>query len=107
MPTIEFMGNLISCNEGDNLRDALIMNNLAPYNGLARRLNCFGLGTCGTCAVKITGPVSRMTRIEKTRLSLPPFCAEPKLRLSCQVKVLGNLKVEKGEGFWGQILIPG
>lgn len=104
MPTIEFMGKLISCSEGANLRETLMHHDLAPHNGSARKLNCFGLGTCGTCAVQIEGPVSKMSRAEKARLSLPPFCDGSQLRLSCQVKVIGNIKVEKGEGFWGQMI---
>ena len=39
---------------------------------------------------------------EGTRLSLPPHKKGSGLRLSCQVKVLGDVEVEKFQGMWGQ-----
>ncbi len=56
----------------------------------------------GTCAVKIDGEVSEPTSAERLRLSLPPHNSESGLRLACQCKVLGDLKVTKYQGLFGQ-----
>lgn len=102
MPVIRYKGKTIHCTMGANLRQVLNERGLHPHNGTSKMLNCYGLGTCGTCAVKIEGHVSEMTPAEKLRLSFPPHKPENGLRLACQVKVLGDVKVIKGEGFWGQ-----
>jgi len=102
MPNIQFEGRTLSCERGANLRKALLANGLSPYNGMANNLNCRGHATCGTCAVRVTGEVSNPGAREKFRLSLPPHNTQSGLRLSCQCEVLGDLKVEKFEGFWGQ-----
>ena len=72
------------------------------------------MGTCGTCAVKITeGTVVPKERgiKEEVRLNIPPaFSAVEQqkyegtkdLRLACQVQVYGDIELEKYEGFWGQ-----
>jgi ferredoxin len=103
MPTIRFKDKTIHCPLGANLRQVLNEKGMPPHNGTSKTLNCFGLGTCGTCAVRVIGPVSEMTPTERMRLSFPPHRPENGLRLACQVKVLGNLTVIKGEGFWGQM----
>lgn len=104
MPSIEFEGKTVSCEQGANLRKVLLANGLSPYNGMADTLNCRGHGTCGTCAVKVTGEVSSLGAREKFRLSLPPHNKQSGLRLSCQCQVIGDLKVGKFGGFWGQKL---
>lgn len=102
MPVIRFKGKITHCPKGANLRQVLNERGLHPHNGTSKTLNCYGLGTCGTCAVKIEGQVNEMTQAEKLRLSFPPHKPENGLRLACQVKVLGDVNVIKGEGFWGQ-----
>jgi ferredoxin len=102
MPKITFNGFLLECAEGENLKQVLKRNGLPPYNGNARWFNCKGLGTCGTCAVQITGEVSPKTKVEKWRLNFPPHKEANGLRLACQCKVLGDLEVKKHEGFWGE-----
>lgn len=102
MPTIHFRGKVIRCAKDANLRQVLKANGLQPHNGASTTFNCFGLGTCGTCAVKVDGAVNALTPAEKLRLSFPPHKPENGLRLACQVKVLGDVNVIKGEGFWGQ-----
>lgn len=102
MPTVEFRGSEIECEAGANLREVLRDAGLAPYNGRAKQLNCRGLGSCGTCAVHVEGPVSEPTRVESARLRVPPHDPDAGLRLACQTRVEGDLVVEKGEGFWGQ-----
>ena len=102
MPKIRFKGKEIRCAKGQNLRSALQMFGLTPHNKQARMLNCKGLGTCGTCAVKIEGEVSEIGYLEKRRLNFPPHNLEDGLRLACQCKILGDVDVIKGEGFWGE-----
>lgn len=102
MPTIEFEGREIDCEDGAILRDALLAAGTTPHNGAADRLNCRGHATCGTCAVEIDGPVSEMGARERQRLSFPPHDPESGLRLACQTRVEGDLVVRKHGGFWGQ-----
>ena len=102
MPNIEFQGKIITCEKGENLRKVLLRNKLSPYHSNAKYVNCRALGTCGTCALKIEGPISPITKVERWRLNFPPHHIENGLRLACQVKVLGDLKLEKGAGFWGE-----
>lgn len=102
MPTVKFRNREIDCESGAVLRDVLLEAGLAPYNGRANQLNCRGLGSCGTCAVSVEGEGSEPTRIERTRLSVPPHDPESGLRLACQTRVEGDLVVDKHDGFWGQ-----
>ncbi len=96
MASITLGKRTIYCNDGDNLREVLLNNGVALYNGPAKVVNCQGLGTCGTCAVEIIGPVSTPSLLEKLR--------EPLLkdrRLACQTKVMGDITVIKHTGVWG------
>jgi ferredoxin len=102
MPRITAQGKTIECDLGANLRQVLLQNGIAVYNGASATINCHGLGTCGTCAVQVEGEVSELNWREKTRLSLPPHSLASNRRLSCQVKVLGDVAVTKYDGSWGQ-----
>ncbi|HMO99451.1 MAG TPA: 2Fe-2S iron-sulfur cluster-binding protein [Kiritimatiellia bacterium] len=102
MPRIEYRGKSLNAPVGANLREVLLENEESPYNGNARWVNCRGLGTCGTCAVEVTGPVSPMTNVERWRLGFPPHQPDSGLRLACQCRIEGDLTVTKHPGFWGQ-----
>lgn len=102
MVQVHVQGKTIECDRGANLRKVLLENGIPVYNGNASVINCRGLGTCGTCAVEVEGEVSPLEFREKARLSLPPHSPNSNRRLSCQVKVLGDIKVTKYDGFWGQ-----
>ena len=106
MPQIKFKNKTFQCPKGASLREVLLLHELSPHNGASKYLNCFGLGTCGTCTVKLTGKVHPLTPVEKIRLNLPPHRQEDGLRLSCQVVVEHDLEVEKWEGFWGHEMPP-
>lgn len=108
MAKVRFRGRELDVPVGALLRDALFREGAPPHNGQARWFNCKGMGTCGTCAVRIVGPVSPEAPgpIEAWRLGFPPHRPERGLRLACQVTVEGDLEVEKLEGFWGQGLDP-
>ena len=101
MPVVEYLGQSIECLAGSNLRMVLLRARLPLYNDVARALNCGGRGACGTCAVRVEGRVSELTTIERVRLSLPPHDLQGGLRLACQCKVLGDLKVTKLGGMFG------
>jgi ferredoxin len=107
MPTVEFEGTEIDCEEGAILRDVLLAAGESPHNGRAGTVNCFGHGSCGTCAVEIEGNVSEPTVRERARLSVPPHDPDDGLRLACQTRVLGDLSVTKHGGFWGQTVESG
>jgi ferredoxin len=102
MPEVRFKGKIIKCEKGANLRKVLLENGLSPHNGNSHMVSCFGIGTCGTCAVKLTGTTNPISKKERIRLSMAPHQLSSGLRLACQVQVFHNLAVEKGEGFWGQ-----
>ncbi|MEM1173021.1 MAG: 2Fe-2S iron-sulfur cluster-binding protein [Cyanobacteria bacterium P01_H01_bin.35] len=102
MVKIQAQGKIITCDIGANLRQVLLKNNVDVHNGNASIINCRSIGTCGTCAVEIEGEVSQPQWREKARLSVPPHSPNSQKRLSCQVKVLGDIKVTKYNGFWGQ-----
>ncbi|MFC5367718.1 2Fe-2S iron-sulfur cluster-binding protein [Salinirubrum litoreum] len=102
MPTVEFRGRTIECEEGATLRTVLREAGVSPHNGSADTINCHGFGTCGTCAVRVEGEVSAMDGGERRRLDFPPHDTESGLRLACQTQVLGDVTVTKYPGFWGQ-----
>jgi ferredoxin len=99
---IRFSNKDIIIDEGANLRKALLSHGQSPYNGLSAYLNCRGMGSCGTCAVRIKGHLNPPTFMEKWRLGFPPHRKSNGLRLACQVKVKSDLIIEKGKGFWGE-----
>ncbi len=101
LPKIEIGDVTVECTSGANLRKVLMRARIPLYSGLATAIHCRGLGTCGTCAVRIVGPVSPMTRIERWRLSFPPHSLESGLRLACQCRIQGDLQITKLDGLWG------
>ncbi|MBW4656178.1 MAG: (2Fe-2S)-binding protein [Kaiparowitsia implicata GSE-PSE-MK54-09C] len=102
MPIISAQGNTLECATGANLRWVLLQAGVALHNGRSTLINCRGLGTCGTCAVAIEGAASAPNWKEQARLALPPHSPAHPRRLACQTQVLGDVKVTKHEGFWGQ-----
>ncbi|MGF1536822.1 MAG: 2Fe-2S iron-sulfur cluster-binding protein [Elainellaceae cyanobacterium] len=107
MPTITLRNpdgpdQTIACDRNANLREVLLLHGVNLYNGRAAIINCHGLGTCGTCAVKVEGSISPVNWRDKARRSLPPHSPDRDLRLACQTRVLGDISVTKFDGFWGQ-----
>ena len=102
MPKVTAQGKTFECEVGANLRRVLLQQGVALYNQQATLINCRGIGTCGTCAVKIEGTVSAANWRDRSRRALPPHSPERDLRLACQTQVLGDVKVTKYDGFWGQ-----
>ncbi|HEY9664762.1 MAG TPA: 2Fe-2S iron-sulfur cluster-binding protein [Allocoleopsis sp.] len=102
MPQITAQGQTFECASGANLRQALLQQGIDLYNGQAKVINCHGIGTCGTCTVMVEGEVSEASWRETARRSLPPHSLAQNRRLACQTQVLGDVKVTKFDGFWGQ-----
>ncbi len=102
MPKVTAQGKTFECEKGSNLRKVLLTNGIDLYNGKAKIINCMGIGTCGTCAVQVEGEVSQASWKEKARRSLPPHSPTQNRRLACQTQVLGDVRVTKFDGFWGQ-----
>ena len=97
MPLIFFerQKKTVRANAGWNLRRLALANGVKVYPGLAKVYNCRGNGLCGTCKVEIftSGPadVNPRTAMEEKKLK---GCTNPNLRLSCQVKVHGNVRIK-------------
>ena len=107
MPTVTFRGQQIECTEGETLRSVLKRAGLNPHNGKSKTFNCQGFASCGTCAVAVDGEVSEKGIRETGRLIVPPHHPNYNLRLSCQTKVLGDVRVEKYPGMWGTQIAEG
>lgn len=101
MPTVTAQGKTFRCKSGANLRQVLMKHNIDLYSPKANYVNCMGIGTCGTCAVEIEGEASAANWRDTARRSLPPHNLDRPLRLACQTRVLGDIRVTKYEGFWG------
>jgi ferredoxin len=99
MPQITAQGKSFTCETGANLRQVLLEQGIDLYNGNAKFINCMSIGTC---AVQVEGEVSAVNWKDIARRSLPPHSTSRNLRLACQTKVLGDVKVTKFNGFWGQ-----
>lgn len=84
-----------------NLREALLAQDIDLYSEGAKVFNCHGHGVCGTCLVGVEGEVSEPTKLEMSRMAFPPHSAHKERRLSCQVKVLGDLRVTRFDGYFG------
>ncbi len=106
MPKVTAKGKTVTCEVGANLRQVLLQNKIDLHNGQAKLINCRGIGSCGTCAVELEGEVSQANWKDKARRSLPPHNRDKNRRLACQTKVLGDVRVTKFDGFWGQGLKP-
>jgi ferredoxin len=102
MPKVTAQGKTFECALGSNLRKVLLDHGVELYNGNAKIINCMGIGTCGTCAVAVEGKVSEPNWKDKARTALPPHSPTSGRRLACQTKVLGDIRVTKYDGFWGQ-----
>ena len=114
MPKVVFVNEKkeIEVPEGANLRDEARKAGVQVYSGLAKYLNCFGHGTCGTGRVLIKkgmenlSPKGRLERI-KLAMMLSTIGHEDEMRLSCQVQVNGDCSIQtkpamnlSGENFW-------
>jgi ferredoxin len=97
MPLVFFerQGKTVSVNAGWNLRKLALKNGVNVYQGFDKVFNCRGNGLCGTCKVEVYPArpefVNPPTAMEERKLRK---FTNPNLRLSCQVKVHGNMSVK-------------
>jgi ferredoxin len=97
MPLVFFerQGKTVSVNAGWNLRKLALKNGIKVYQGLDKVFNCRGNGLCGTCKVEVFPAqpefINPRTAMEEKKLA---SYNNPHLRLSCQVKVHGSLRVK-------------
>lgn len=117
MPIVKFVKEKkeIEVPEGANLRKEALKAGVNLYHGLNgfgakinQFVNCRGLGTCGTCRVKIVKGMENtnaMTILEKAKFYVPfpdplPALAyvgnEETMRLACKTTVHGDIEVETG-----------
>jgi ferredoxin len=101
MPTITAQGKTFDVAFEANLREVLLEHDIDLYNGAAKVLNCHGHSSCGSCLVKVEGPLSEPNEFEKLRMAIPPHSQHTDRRLACQAKVLGDVKVTKFDGHFG------
>ena len=91
----ERQGKTVKCNAGWNLRRLALENDIRIYSSLDRVINCRGNGLCGTCKVEVFASedwdLNPRTAMEEKKLKK---FNNPNLRLSCQVKVHGNIRVK-------------
>src|SRR5215475_776162 len=102
----------IEVSAGANLREELRKNGVEVYPGMARYVNCFGHGQCGTCKILVKSGMENLSSkgmMEKFTLfrMLSAIGHEDEMRLSCQCTVNGDCGVEvqpemnvSGETFW-------
>jgi ferredoxin len=101
MAKIMAEGKTFDVDEGTNLREALLAEDIDLYSAGAKIFNCRGHGTCGTCLVQVEGSVSVPTEAETKRTIFHPHSLHKERRLACQTKVLGDLLVTKFDGYFG------
>lgn len=91
----ERQGKTVKANAGWNLRKLAKKNHIDVYHGLDKVFNCRGNGLCGTCKVEVftSSPYDVNPRTAMEEKKLKNF-TNPNLRLSCQVKVHGNIRVK-------------
>ena len=105
MPKVTFVteNKEIEVPAGANLRTEAKKAGINLYSGLAKYLNCFGHGTCGTCKVLVKkgmenlSPPGRMERFTLFRM-LSSIGREKEMRLACQCQVNGDCTIETHPG---------
>jgi ferredoxin len=101
MPKIIAEGKTFEVAEGTNLREVLLEQDIDLYSAGAKVFNCHGHGIYGTCLVEVEGAVSEPTKMETSRMAFPPHSAHKERRLSCQANVLGDVRVTRFDGYFG------
>lgn len=107
MPNVTFTNWNRSIRSGAlaNVRTIAKLAGLSLYNGAARMFNCHGMGTCGTCRVKVEpeGALTPPTFFERMH-----GCTGP-MRLACQAQIASDradVRITKMEGFLGKGDVP-
>lgn len=92
MPNVRFEreNKTVTVEEGENLRYVALDNDIPIYCNIFTLTNCHGNGLCGSDKVQVTpsSAINPRTVAERIHLS-----KRPDLRLSCQVKIHGDITV--------------
>ena len=107
MPNVHFVNwnRTVRVGPLSNLRRTALLAGLPLYNGLAKILNCRGMGSCGTCRVRAE-PAEALT--PPTFFERIRGCRGP-MRLACQTRVASDkqdVTVTKMSGFSGKGRVP-
>jgi ferredoxin len=75
---------------GANLRKAANYQGVEIYKGMAKMLNCRGMGVCGTCLIEVepmenVDPQTFMEKLHKVA---------PNQKLGCRAKVYGDITIK-------------
>ncbi len=100
MPKIMAEGKVFEVAQETNLRQALLAQKISLYTEGSEIFNCHGHAMCSSCLVKVEGAISEPTKLEN-QMSFPAYLAHQDRRLACQVKVLGDIKVTRFDGYFG------
>lgn len=118
MPRVTFVNEKkdIEVAQGANLRKEARAQGIEIHGTVESYLNCRGNGLCGTCRVLVKEGKENLnpkTGMEKFHFATHPVSMlasighEDEMRLSCQVQVNGDCKIEthpafnwSGENFW-------
>jgi len=118
MPKVVFVNEKteVEMPAGANLLAESRKAGIPIYAGMARYVNCFGNGLCGTCRVLVKKGMENLSpkgTMERLNLAAHPLTMlarighEDEMRLACQVQVNGDCTVEthpafnwSGENFW-------
>ena len=94
-------GQIFEIDENISLKDAL------KLNGINIKSSCGGVASCGFCIVKILGGEDNITPMEYKELKLLGNIFHiTKERLSCQVRVNGDIIVDVSGHLDGKIVAP-
>ncbi len=90
---------IIKTNQGETIRDALLVNGINPHGKWAKRLNCGGNGLCATCGIKLLS-----NPIDANHLHDKLAHRYGYLRLSCQLTVETDMVilVDDNKSLWGK-----
>ena len=100
MAKIMAEGKVFEVAEETNLRQALLDQNISLYTEGSEIFNCHGQAICGTCLVQVDGEVSAPTKLE-SQVVFQPDLTYKERRLACQVTIMGDVKVTRFAGYFG------
>jgi ferredoxin len=93
MPKVVFVNEhrIVEVPQGKNLKTLALELGINPHREAFRGVNCGHLGLCGTCQVWVREPAPGGANKRNLREKMAGMRGER--RLSCQVKILGDIEV--------------
>jgi ferredoxin len=106
MPKVVFVNEhrIVEVPPGKNLKSLAVELGINPHREFFRGINCGYLGMCGTCQVwvKESAPGSANPKNLRERIA----GMRGQRRLSCQVKILGDVEITTFAGGDGRLRAP-